>query len=241
MADEGLTTAQESEHSFSRGKRFWNTYFAPGELFRDLAIKPDWLVPCIIVLVITLASTYVLWPRVIMPSQLEQIEQREGIPDEQREVMMSRVQSTAAGIFAVVTAGVVAMVSLLAVGGVVHLVGSFLLGGTGSYKAGLSIACYSSLVAIPGAIVKIPIMLYKNTLRVQTGLGLLCEEAAERSFGCSFLDKFDIFSIWQLVLIILGTAIVYKSTAKKTTFVLVPIWLVWSLLTAFLATRGLGQ
>jgi hypothetical protein len=140
----------------------------------------------------------------------------------------------------VVAAGVVVMVSLLAVGGVIYLVGTFLLGGLGSYKMGLGIASYSALVAVPGAIIKVPIMLYKNTVRVQTGLGLLCEESLERSFGCSLLDKFDIFSIWQLVLVIAGTAIVFKSSARKAAFALVPIWLLWSIVTAYLGTLQFG-
>jgi len=216
-------------------KRFLGLYFSPGEVFRSLSTRPDWLLPCLVVTMISVASGWLLWPRVILPEQVRRIEQRENLTDEQRETMLARAHGTGAYVFAVVGSGLGAIVLLLAVSGVVHLTGTFILGGSARFKHSLGIASYASLVSIPGAVVKIPLMLHEKTVQVQTGLGLLCSEEAERSFSCRFLDRFDLFTLWQLALVVLGTAIVFKSSTKKAAFALVPLWLIWSVASALLA------
>jgi hypothetical protein len=49
----------------------------------------------------------------------------------------------------------------------------------------------------------------------------------EKSTLYRIFSKFDIFTIWQIVLWIIGLAVTYKTTIKKAAVPIISLWVLW--------------
>jgi len=106
----------------------------------------------------------------------------------------------------------------------------------------LSVYAYSSLVAIPAAIIKIPLVFMRETIEIQTSLALLLPPDMKESFVYRIFANFDIFTIWTLILTSLGFAVMYNFSRKKSATAVVILWLLWVFVSSALAGvfRGFG-
>jgi hypothetical protein len=111
-----------------------------------------------------------------------------------------------------------------------------LMGGDSTFRRNFSVYCYSSLIAIPSMIVKFPLIMTKGDLNVQTSLALLLSPDAKDTFLYRVLSSFDIFTVWQVVLVSIGMGVVYKYSTKKAFTAVVILWIVWIFLKS-----GLGS
>lgn len=121
------------------------------------------------------------------------------------------------------------------------------MGGETSYKKVFSIVAWSSLVALLGGILKTFLILSKGTGHgVVTSLAVLLPTPPlghKASILYRFLSKFDLFTIWTLILWIIGLAVVYRFTTKKSSTFVLSLWAIWIVLSVTLGSvlgRGFG-
>jgi hypothetical protein len=69
----------------------------------------------------------------------------------------------------------------------------------------------------------------KGNINVQTSLGLLLSPEAKGSFLYSVLSSFDIFTVWQVILVSMGLGVMYKFTTKKAFTTVLILWIIWIL------------
>jgi hypothetical protein len=110
------------------------------------------------------------------------------------------------------------------------------LGGDSNYRRVLSVYSYSSLIAIPAMIVKFPLIMMKENLNVQTSLALLLSPNTEDSFLYRVFSSFDIFTIWQVILVSMGLGVIYKYATKKAFTAVFILWVIWILLKSGLSS-----
>ena len=90
-----------------------------------------------------------------------------------------------------------------------------LLGGEGTYGQMMAVYAYSSLIGILKAIVVTPLMVSKETMVIQTGLGILFSDELLQTFAGRFLSMFELFTVWQAIVASMGLAIVGKIAFGK--------------------------
>jgi hypothetical protein len=93
-------------------------------------------------------------------------------------------------------------------------------GGKGAFKLVFSVVCFSALVTIPGAILKLILMAITKSPFVTTSLALFAQALEKTTFGYRVLASFDFFIIWEMILVALGIHIT-NEIEQKNAYILV--------------------
>ena len=87
------------------------------------------------------------------------------------------------------------------------------------------------MVVVLELIVKIPLMLYKWSLEVYTGLGLL-GIGEPGTFLFHFLNGFDLFGAWRIILLGIGAGLLYEKKPGGFITALSIYWIIQLSITA---------
>jgi len=238
MMDEQSTTDERKTVI----QRIWGVFVAPRATFSALAQSIgmwDLLAPFLILLVLSMGSQVPIGPMAIEEQQ-QRILQREDIPDEQKDVILERMEG-AVRPSRYLLGGVTIIVWYAILGGVVMFFGAFILGGQATYKDSLAVVLYASLVSIVESVLKIPLMLQTGTTKVETGLALLLPGSLDGTLIYRFFHRLDFFAMWKVFLVALGVALIYKVEERKARIVLFGAWILAMFLLAWLLDgRGLS-
>lgn len=225
--------------------RIVNLFVTPSKTFEAIIVKPDWVTPMFLFFLMFL-TTSILLKEIIQKEQAvatkESIMKNPQIPDSQKEQTAEQAVSMMKKFWAVgIGVGLIVVLGMFLLAGLfIHIGGSKILKGEGTYLQVLSIFGYSSLIDVLAGIIKVPLMMVNETMRVDTGLGILAAEGATRTPLYVLLSKFDIFTFWQLAVLIIGLSMLYKFTKGKTAALVIGLWLIWVLLSAGLTAVGVN-
>ncbi len=219
-------------------------FTSPRETFESIDRKPSWLVPFIINLVFVVVLQYLVMDIAIKDRVA--IMRAKNVPAEQMEVMESRMQGPMK--YAGMIVGPVATLIVWAIlAGILLFGGNTIMGGETRYKKVFSVVAWSSLVGLVGGILKTFLILSKGTTRgVVTSLAVLLPTPPlghKASVLYRFLSKFDLFTIWNLILWIIGLAVIYRFTTKKSSTLVLSLWAIWIVISITLGsilTVGFG-
>ena len=220
--------------------RMFGVVASPGstyEALREHNTRWDWLVPALVVAVVGMIGVYVTMPLIEETARAQAMERIQNLPQEQQEKILD-MTAKSSGIGALVATPVTTFVFLFIGAGVLMAVGRWALGGDVTYRQSLVVSAYASLVGVLATIVRVPLMLAKDTAMVFTGPAILLSEEALKTFGGRFLASADLFMLWQVCLTAIGLATMTRaSTGKALTYLLV-IWVL--VLCVFAALGGIG-
>jgi len=234
--EQSVPTVQPEEKPMGGASKILNTFFEPKKVFESLKIKPTWLVPFLIVALLGIGFFYYTYP-FIMAQQVERIQENEKIPEEQKEKIIEKMtEKDHPPIWQLALAPAGSLVALVVVAAVLFFVFNVLLGGDSTYRRVFSVYCYSALIAIPSMIVKFPLIMIKENINVQTSLALLLSANAKDTFLYSVFSSFDIFTIWQVILVSMGMGVLYKYTTKKALTAVCILWVIWILAKSVFST-----
>lgn len=237
--EQAIPSVQPEEKTMGGASKVFNIFFEPRKVFESLRIKPTWIVPFIIVALLGMGSFYLTFPYIVQ-QQVQRIQDNPDIPEEAKEQIIDKVREMdrpPTWQLGLAPAGV--LVYLVVVAAALFFLFSVLMGGESSFRRVLSVYSYSALVAIPAAIVKSPLIMAKGTVNVQTSLALLLSPDHQGSFIYSVLSSFDIFTVWQVILVSIGMGVMYKFTTKKALVAVCVLWIFWILLKSVLGGLGL--
>lgn len=226
----------QEEKPMGGASKVANIFFQPRKVFESLKIKPTWLVPFIIVTLLGMFFYYCAYP-IIMSEQVAKIQANEKIPEEQKQVIIERMGGgDHPPLWQLGLTPLGGLIYLLIASAVIFFVFNVLLGGGSAFRRVFSVFCYSALVGIPATIVKLPLTLAKKSTDVQTSLALLLSADAKETFLYKIFSSFDIFAIWQVILVSMGMAVVYKFTPKKSYTTVFVLWIIWVFLKSGLSS-----
>lgn len=223
------TAATPSKNSF---ERIAGVLFSPGETFADIVRKPDILIPLLVILLIGYVTTFLTVPRMdfsaITAQQAEQMK-KQNMSDSDVERMerftalITKVTVWIAPILAVIWYLIVA---LLLWGGV------RILGGQGNFKQAFSISIYSWFPMVLFGIIVTIVIVARGTFDPSAMPTLVKSNPAflvdmkEQPILFSLLGNFDIFTIWTIVLLVLGFAAMSKLSKGKVAAIVLTLWVV---------------
>jgi hypothetical protein len=206
-----------------------NIFMAPTEVFRSLKEKPVWVMAFVIILIVVAISAVITV--VLTKDNPETLTRQEeafrdrGMSDEDIEKAQQFTQGPLPMIFACI-GGMIFVTIMLVLFAVVLNVFIPLFGGTSGFKQIFSVVCFSGLVLVPGSVLKIILIAITKSPFVTTSFALLVPNFEKTSFVYLFLNGFDFFVIWEMILVSMGIHIT-NQVKKTNAYILVGlIWLI---------------
>jgi len=220
-----------------------NIFWSPTKVFSSLKEKPQWAMPFIIILIwiaLTAASTVLITrgsPEAL--GQQEEMMRERGMSEEQIEQAMQIARGPIPVIAGGIAGAIVFAIRLVLFTLILNLFIP-LFGGTSGYKVVLTVVSYSSLVTIPGSILRLILMAITKSPFVTTSLALLAQDLERTSFLYGFLSAFDFFILWEMALVALGISLV-SNVKKQNAYILVLIiWFISIFIGIGLQSLGSG-
>jgi hypothetical protein len=249
---------QEEPAKYGPAGRLIGALLSPGETFEDVNRKPTWLAPLLIAMVTTAA---VLWfynwrvnPdydrifRTQIKQQLENRNQQVSDEDLQRAVNLQLTLVKFSPVFGAVFTGI----AFIVIGGIFALA-MLLMQAQTTFKKILSVVAWSSCsVGLVAAIVGCVSLMLRDPASLRevdprqaaslgaTNLAFLLASGVSAPIR-ALAQSFDVFSIWKLVLLIIGLAAIAgskKITKSKTAAIVLTLWIIWVLFYMGLASLG---
>jgi hypothetical protein len=224
--DQVISVAQGDGMGF--WAKFVNIFVNPQKTFIELDQRPTWLVPLIIMVLLTLIITYITFP-IIIQSQLEMLRSNPNISAEQLRAIEQQLGERIAtqkyiGLAAQL---IIIPVIFFLLAGIFYFVGSVILGGDSTYRRVLAVWTWSSLIGIVAAIVRVPLVFIKQNVRFSISPALLLPGDAVDSTLYTILSQFDFFLIWQLAVFAFGFGLIYKFSTTKAYVTVGVLWGIW--------------
>lgn len=196
--------------------RIWNVFFSPVSTFKAVRVNPKWVTPFIISLVISAVATYFLTP-VIMEESREKIfdsMQERGASDEQIESTVERTEKFQK--YSIVpSAIIVGAILTFVLAGIWLFVTNVLAGGAATYAQVLGASIYAGFIGVLGFLIKMPIILSQRTMNVHFSFATFMSEASQDTFLYKLLAKIDLFTVWGMLVLGIGLAVVGGLKPKK--------------------------
>ncbi len=148
-------------------------FFSPRSVFEALAPRPTFLIPLLVILVVQMAAGYFIsGSDAVREGTIAKLEAK-GAPQEQIDATEKMMGSPVVLVFGTLGAGIgVAFVVFLGAG-LLFFMANLMLGAKLTFAHFLCAATYGQLIGIVDSLVRTGLILAKNTLHVQTGLGVL--------------------------------------------------------------------
>jgi len=226
--------------------RLISVFTSPGKTFASIAQRPTWIPPVVVVLLLSIAASAVVMPRMDMRSVIRQSIEDSGRDMTPEQIDMAAEKGAQFGkVFAVI--GIVFQPILFLLLALIFWVVFKLAGGDFSFPVSFSVVTHGLLPGALAALLTIPVVLSKSTLsyeQVKTGSFLTSNLAAFAPPGTkhgllSLLSSVDVFSLWSLVLLVIGYRIAAKVSKASAIGVVVGLWAVYVLCKAgFAAAFG---
>jgi hypothetical protein len=201
--------------------------------------RTRWWLPVLVVVVVSVGVAAYTVPNIVMPGQADMIRSAvldRGGTTEQAEqaIKMAGAVGIPSGI---VGAAVGTFVILFIVAGVIHGL-SRLFGGKGKFRTARAIVAYSMLVSALGTLIKLPLMVARKTVMVETGPTLFFPNLEPSDRLYKFLSGFDVFTLWWIVLLGIGLAVGYRLPKARAIVVVLILWVLSVALSMLIPTGG---
>jgi hypothetical protein len=206
-----------------------NIFWSPTKVFDKIRENPKWSLPFVIILIwIALTAAITVMITRNSPEALarqEEIMHDRGMTDEQVEQAMQVAKGPIPIVAGGIAGAIFFAIRLMLFALILNLFIP-LFGGASGFKQVFAVVSYSALVMIPGSILRLVLTGITKSPFVATSLALLVSNMERTSFLYGFLGAFDLFILWEMVLVALGiscTNSVKKGNAYTLVFV---IWFV---------------
>ncbi len=212
-------------------QRIMGVFFSPVETLESIARRPDILVPLLILIAISLTANVLLARHVDFASiTRDAIEQSPRASEMTPDQMARAVRIGSAFAKAAVYASPVLQLIVLAILAGIFLIAFRLFGGEGDYKQAFSILVYGWYPLLLHAVVATIVLLNRKELTawdlsnpVRSNLSFLVDHKLQ-PVQTALLGSLDIFTIWVLVLLIIGYAAMSKLSRSKSATIVISLW-----------------
>ena len=239
MTPENASAVEPEPAGMGEFSRLTGVFFEPGKTFADIAERPRFWVPLILMIVASLAFTITIsqritWERVVR----HQLESRMAtMTDQQREAVSKTMdmQIKAASIFGYVGGVVGVPLYYLIVGCVLLGIVRGIMSAPVSFKQVFAIMCYANLPGLIFTALAIVVMFLKNPddFNLQNPLvfnpGAFMDLQSTSKFLHSVASSLDLFTIWTILLLAVGLK---AAGGKRLSFAgsLMAVALPWAIL-----------
>jgi hypothetical protein len=225
----------------SLAARFLGIITAPTETYRAVVAHPRWFgMLALVVLIGAAGSAALLSTERGREAMLDaQVSQMEAFGMEVDDAAYERLRQGAR--FAPYTAGLGVLFSVplffLIVAGILFAVFNAALGGDATFRQQFAVVVHAAPIGVLHQLFTIPVNYAKGTMGSVTNLAVLLPMLDETSFLARLLGAIDIFYIWQLVVLSIGLAVLYRRRTQPIATTLIGIYLAIAGVVALVMSR----
>ncbi len=225
---ENVQTPTAETNSMSPWSMLVNVLFSPTKVFQVVREKPAWVIPFVVILLIFTATAWIITPMAMKHGHEIMMQSDRYTPEEKAQAEQNyEIGQKFGRIIGVITAPIMWGIIIVICAGLLILMGNVLLGGAARFAQILTIVCLSFMTWVISTIVKLPLMLAKDSIDIRTSLALMLPSDLKtlESPLYSFLNTYtDVFIIWQIILLIIGVKVLYNfQTGRAAMAVLIPV------------------
>lgn len=251
QGEASLTPSESPQQNISLGDSLAGVFTEPGETFtavKQSTKKNYWVVPIIIVIVISIIATLLVLRDEELTSGIrekqmktmhEQMDKaiKEGkMTREQADQQIEQTQKFMSGsmmmtfglVFSVL--GVLVFLFLKAL---IYWGGLKIFKGMASYADVLNVLGLAAIITAIQLVVDTVLAVLMGKIMVNIGPVLLVSEESVGSSMYTFIANFDLINIWYLVVVGIGLAKVSSLKSSVTMPLVFGLWLLWVVLTSF--------
>jgi hypothetical protein len=210
-------------------ERIIGIFISPAETMRDIAARPSWLLPLIIVAVVGSVGSIFLKDAIVQ-QQIEGMQKR-NMTDEQIQQalpMMEKIMTYTVPLFALI----VTPITYLILAGIGLFVGNVILGGETKFSTLFSVTCWSGIITVLSSLINIPVMANRQSMESATSLGSFFAAEENKTFFHHLLGQIDLFVIWWVAILGFGVAAAYKFSTKKAMTMVFVVWAIFAIVAA---------
>lgn len=218
-------------------QRIVGVLISPGETFESIVRRPDWVVPLLILLLVSVVGGVLLASRVDFQTVAQ-----EAMEMDPRTANMSANQAATAARFTAMTmkisayaSPVLSLIAFLIVSGVL-LMSFRLMAGEGTFLQAFSVTIYAWYPRLIKGILSTVVLLSRKSISifdlqnpVMSNLGFLFDPKS-KPLQFAMASSIDLFAIWSVILMVIGFAAMSKLTRAKSTAIVIGWWIVVNLL-----------
>lgn len=216
--------------------RIVGIFTSPRETFESIDQKPTWLVPFLIIVIVMIVLQFLAMD-IAMKDRLADMQARD-MPADQFERARDQMESWKYVGFAFIPVGM--LVVWVIISGILLFGGNTMMGGETKFKKVFSVLAWSGLIGLVGEVIKTLLILSKGTTRgVVLSLAFVLptpELGQSPPVLYRLLSQFGLFTIWELVLWIIGLAVIYRFTTKKSATLVLSLWAIWIVISVTLGS-----
>jgi len=223
MTPETVPEMEPQPERMSEISRITGVFFEPKKTFEDIARRPTWVVPLVLIIVCALAtmflfSQHVGWER-FFRQQMETNPRMAQLTPEQRDQALA-IQMKFASVGAVIPI-VIIPISYLIISAVLLGVVAGIMSAPVKFKQVYAIMCYAGLTGVVSSILTVAVMFLKNPdqFNLQNPLAFnpaaFMDPTTSSKFLYSLATSIDLFSIWTILLVATGLK---AAAGKKLSF-----------------------
>lgn len=222
--------AEPKPNSFSR---LAGVIMAPNDTFASIARRPDWVVPLILWMVLSLAGGIIMAQKVDFGAAARAaLEGRTDIPADRMDSSI-RMASAIGKMFAY-CAPIVVIIILLIIAGILHLAFR-LFGGEGTFRQSFAATVYAWTPNVIQSVLVYIVVLARGGIDatqmetiLRSNLGFLFSMKTN-PMAYALMASLDVFTFWTLALFVIAFAYAMRTSKGKAAGIVIPIWAVYVL------------
>jgi len=236
-----MTPSPEAAPSVSSIGRIFGAIFSPKPTFESIAQRPSWLLPLVLLSLLSIVTIFIFGQRVgwrsFMIRQDQQNsrvqKQMDQMTPEQREKMLDQ-QTKAASIFGYIGAVLGLFIVAVIIAAVLMAALNLMSGGGVGFKTSLGIVSHSWVPGLIGGLLGILVLFLKDpsTIDIQhlvaTNAGAFLSDDAPK-WQEALLSSFDLFTFWSMILMGVGYSAVNpkKISFGKALGTIIVVWAIY--------------
>lgn len=204
----------------------------PSQVFIQTKENHSWLVPLIIIILITLLTSNFLVTNLIIPDHIDKINSKQDLSEEQRNTNLAYLNSSYHFASTYITTAATKVIYYPILAFFITLLPLFFGGKPIKYKYVFSAVTYLGIINSLGFLIDSFIKLKYGTLNIGLNMALIFN-SSNLLFN-SFLKVFNIFGLWQMILLILLISIYYNYNKAKSFFIIFSSWFIIKIISAYI-------
>jgi hypothetical protein len=123
--------------------------------------------------------------------------------------------------------------------GILYAIFNAAMGGTATFKQVFTVVVHTGPIGLLAQLFTVPLNYFRGTMSSATTLAVLLPMLPDKSFAGRLLGMIDLFLIWQLVVLSIGLAVLYRRRTQPIATALLVVYAIIAVIVAFVR-RGAG-
>ncbi|HLV10350.1 MAG TPA: YIP1 family protein [Halanaerobiales bacterium] len=206
-------------------------FYRPGRVFIRNKEKGDWVLPLLIILIISILSTCLLVPALLIPDHIDKLLSNPNLSQEEKEASLGYFQSSFHHFSTFLSTFFFKVVYYPFLALILTLLPLVFGGKPVKYTAVLSAVAYTGIVNSLGFLLDTILKLQHNSLDIGLNLSLVLNSS--NLYISSLLKSVNIFGLWQVFLLSLLIYIFYNYSKLKSFLIIFNSYLIIKIISGY--------